>query len=994
MHINQTSPVAAPAWTAPRSPPCLPELLAPAGDWECARAAVENGADAIYFGLEKFNARMRANNFTEADLPRLMEFLHRRGVKGYVTFNILVFENEMADAEQYVRTMIAAGVDAAIVQDVGMCRLIRRHSPDFPIHVSTQMTITSAAGVEFARDLGCDLVVLARECSLKEIEQIQSYQLNHHQLSTTPHPLPLEVFIHGALCVAYSGQCLTSEALGGRSANRGECAQACRMPYDLVADGKLIPLGDRKYLLSPQDLAGLEILPELVHLGVASLKIEGRLKSPEYVANITRIYRKALDQLGDPQPAAGADTRRTLTALGGHDQRASGSLSPPLDERVGERRPIVNDDRYDMEMAFSRGLYTGWFHGTNNQQLVHGRFGKKRGVFLGEVSRIEGERVSINLQAPLKPGDGVVFDAGHPEQEEQGGRVYEVRNAECGMRHGQFAELGFGRGDIDFNRIHVGDKLWKTSDPELDRRLRQSYEGDTPRFQRPILMEVHGLDGKPLTLIARDNLGHVVQLDSLMPLARAEKQPLTTDRLREQLGRLGGTPFKLDELKNSLAADVLLPVSELNRLRREAVRELKAQRAQPKRWRLVSSELPAGIRADQGIHASASPSPPLEERVGERRPVNILDAAVRGEIPAGCRTDMSGGRPENDDLLSLAFSSKGGEGISVTPSEHRDVCGEQVQAVEPERVGATVAASIPHSALRTPHLIVLVRNLGQLDAALHCGVETLYCEFEDPKKYREAVTRFRNSPFRTPHSECFVAPPRVFKMGEDWTLKQVRSSEADGYLVRNYDHLAFFAKERCIGDYSLNVANRLAADYFKNKFGLERVTASYDLNFVQLEALLQAAPPEWFEVTIHQHIPMFHMEHCVFCAFLSTGTDYTNCGRPCDKHDLKLRDRVGAEHPVKADAGCRNTVFNALAQTGADYVSRMLALGVRHLRIEFLNETPDQAAQTIERYRQLLRGEITGQQLWRELKLLNQLGVTRGQIGVPGRGQGCSSPVG
>jgi putative protease len=933
----------------------LPELLAPAGDWECARAAVENGADAIYFGLEKFNARMRANNFTEADLPRLMEFLHRRGVKGYVTFNILVFENEMADAEQYVRSMIAAGVDAAIVQDVGMCRLIRQHSPDFPIHVSTQMTITSAAGVEFARDLGCDLVVLARECSLKEIEKIQSSQHDHYQLSTNNHPLPLEVFIHGALCVAYSGQCLTSEALGGRSANRGECAQACRMPYDLVPDGKLVPLGDRKYLLSPQDLAGLEVLPELARLGVTSLKIEGRLKAPEYVANITRIYRKALDRLGDAQPAAGAETYCASRASGGREQRAIGSPSPSLEERVGERRPVPNNDRYDMEMAFSRGLYTGWFHGTNNQQLVHGRFGKKRGVFLGEVSRIEGERVSIILQSPLKPGDGVVFDAGHPEQEEQGGRVYEVRNAECGMRNGQLAVLGFGRGDIDFNRIHVGDKLWKTSDPELDRRLRQSYEGDTPRFQRPILMEVHGVAGKPLTLIARDNLGHVVQLDSTMPLARAEKQPLTTDRLKEQLGRLGGTPFKLGELTNSLIGYVLLPVSELNRLRREAVRELEAQRAQPLRWSLTASTPWSTGSPDD------NPSPALK---GTLSPSDGERDGVRGF------TSVSRPTPIHVDGAN-----------AVSPE--RGKCG-----AAPGTVGDPAAYSTPLSALRTPHLIVLVRNLPQLDAALQCGVETLYCEFEDPKKYREAVARFRNSTFRAPHSECFVAPPRVFKMGEDWTLKQVRSSEADGYLVRNYDHLAFFANERRIGDYSLNVANRLTADYFKNKFGLERVTASYDLNFVQLEALLQAAPPEWFEVTVHQHIPMFHMEHCVFCAFLSTGTDYTNCGRPCDKHDLKLRDRVGAEHPVKADAGCRNTVFNAVAQTGADYVSRMLALGVRHFRIEFLNETPDQAAQTIARYRQLLSGEITGPQLWRELKLLNQLGVTRGQIGVPGRGQG------
>jgi len=242
---------------------------------------------------------MRADNFTAADLPKLMEFLHRRGARGYVTLNTLVFENELADAEKYLRTMISAGVDAVIVQDAGICRLIRRLSPDFPIHASTQMTITSAAGVEFARDLGCCLVVLARECSIKEIELISREPVQPSTLDSRPSTMPLEVFIHGALCIAYSGQCLTSEALGGRSANRGECAQACRMPYELVSDGKLVPLGDRKYLLSPQDLAGLEVLLELIRAGVASLKIEGRLKSPEYVANITRIYRNALDQLSE-----------------------------------------------------------------------------------------------------------------------------------------------------------------------------------------------------------------------------------------------------------------------------------------------------------------------------------------------------------------------------------------------------------------------------------------------------------------------------------------------------------------------------------------------------------------------------------------------------------------------------------------------------------------------------------------------------------------------
>jgi putative protease len=286
----------------------------------------------------------------------------------------------------------------------------------------------------------------------------------------------------------------------------------------------------------------------------------------------------------------------------------------------------------------------------------------------------------------------------------------------------------------------------------------------------------------------------------------------------------------------------------------------------------------------------------------------------------------------------------------------------------------------PATTANDPKLIVLVRNLFQLEAALNHNVETLYCDFEDPKKYREAVSRFRNHKHQTTKAAIFVAPPRIFKMGEEWTLNQVRSCAADGYLVRNYDHLRFFANDRRVGDYSLNIANRLTADYFKNKFGLDRITASYDLNFAQLEALLEAAPPEWFEVTLHQHMPMFHMEHCVFCAFLTNGTDYTNCGRPCDTRDLRLRDRVGAEHPVKADAGCRNTVFNARAQTGAEYAARMLALGVRHFRIEFLNETVEAVGQTIMKYRQLLAGRITGAQVWRELKLINQLGVTRGQM--------------
>jgi U32 family peptidase len=828
-----------------------PELLAPAGDWECARAAVENGADAIYFGLERFNARMRAKNFTQTDLPALMEFLHRRGVRGYVTFNTLVFANELEAAADYLRTIIAAGVDAAIVQDVGICRMIRALSPDFPIHCSTQMTITSAAGVDFARDLGAQLVVLARENSIAEIEKIRASQ------AARSHAMPLEVFVHGALCVAYSGQCLTSESLGGRSANRGECAQACRLPYELIADGQKVELGDRRYLLSPQDLAGIDVLPELVRVGVSSLKIEGRLKSPEYVASITRVYRQALD--------------RVFAAQGSFDDDPA---------------------RYELQMAFSRGLYTGWFRGINNQELAHARFGTKRGVLLGEVSHVEGESVSLQLRAPLKPGDGIVFDAGKPDQREEGGRVYQV-TTRGGANAG--STLRFGRGDIDWRRVRVGQLVWKTNDPALDRDLRASFEGEQIRFHRAISIEVHGRAGTPLTLIANDGDGHVVKVESAMPLSLAERHPLTPERLREQLGRLGGTPFKLDQFESFLEGSVILPVSELNRIRREATTSLDALRARPRRWQT------------------------RELRIANRE-LRILEE-------------------------------------------------------------------------RVPEIVAVIRLLDQLDAAWFAGARTIYCEFENPKHYRDAVTRFRElqritvrspqSAIRDPQfseSTIWVAPPRIFKPGEEWILKQVRSSEADGYLIRNYDHLAFFADDRKRGDFSLNVANGWTADYFLDRYRLERVTASYDLNITQLEALLHTAPASWFDITIHQHMPMFHMEHCVFCAFLSSGKDYRDCGRPCDTHRVALRDRVGAELPLKADAGCRNTVFNNRAQSGAEYVSRLLELGARCFRVEFVNESADDVRHTLTRYAQLLRGEISGGELWRELKLLHQLGVTRGQM--------------
>ncbi len=827
------------------------ELLSPAGNWECARAAVENGADAIYFGLGRFNARLRASNFTEADLPELMAFLHRRGVKGYVTFNTLIFADELADAEVSLRAIISAGVDAAIVQDIGIARLIRRISPNFPIHASTQMTVTSAAGVKFAQDLGASLVVLARECSIAEIEKI------HGSAATA---IPLEVFVHGALCVAYSGQCLTSEALGGRSANRGECAQACRMTYDLISDGQQVELGDRRYLLSPQDLSGLEVLPDLARAGVSSLKIEGRLKTPEYVANVTRVYRQAIDQVLPQKATLTAEKAKALT------------------------QQITRESRYDLEMSFSRGLSTGWLGGIDNQKLVHARFGTKRGVFLGEVSHVAAPVVWLRAEAPVKAGDGVVFDAGRPDEGEQGGRIFtlKIKNDETG--------LAFDPQRVDFSQVRPGQLVWKTSDPALEKKIRATFEGEQMRRKTPVWMAAHGHTGAPLTLEIRDEQGRSVRGDSIILLQPAEKQPMTPVTLRAQLDRLGDTPFSLGDLKFAVEGSVMLPVSELNRLRRELAAKLDALRVVPLRWQV--NEFQEDAHEIDRSHLQAAPS------------------------------------------------------------------------------------------LAEPELIPVVRTQAQLEAVAAMNIATVYAEFEDPKRYREAVKFVRDRPENNGHKmEIWVVPPRIFKTGEEWILKQVRSCEADGYLVRNYDHLEFFKNDRRRGDFSLNVANPLTAEYFIAEFGLERVTASYDLNIRQLDALLHAAPPHWFEITIHQHMPLFHMEHCVFCAFLSKGKDYRDCGRPCDTHDVRLRDRVGAMHTLKADAGCRNTLYNSRAQSGAEFAKHLASLGVPAFRLEFMHETADEVAKTIDRYRRLLRGELDGADLWRELKLTNQLGVTRGTLG-------------
>ena len=796
-----------------------PELLAPAGNMECVRAAVANGADAVYFGLPRFNARMRADNFKEEELPAMVEFCHRHGVKAYAAFNTLVFTDELEDAAGQLRMLNRAGVDAIIVQDIGLTRLAREITPELPIHASTQMTITSPEGVRFAKELGAERVILARELSLREMAKFDS-------------ALPLEVFVHGALCVAYSGQCLTSESLGRRSANRGECAQACRMPYELIVDGALRDLGDKRYLLSPQDLSAVDEIPALIEHGIVSFKIEGRLKSPEYVAAVCQVYRKAIDAA--------------------------------LERRAGA---ITAEDRYNLEMTFSRGLFSGWLHGVNYQELVSARHGKKRGPFMGHIAGVGKDFVELELLVPVKPGDGVVFDTGGDTNAEQGGRIWQVRGG----------RLYFERDGIDFPRIKAGDRVWKTDDPALNGRLRKSFAGRIETRRREAVdLRVTGRAGEPMVVAAGK-----MEVRSAIPLQAARTAPLTTERLQEHLGRFGESIYALGNLANEIEGDVILPIGELNRLRRELVYQLDEERK-----------------------------------------------VTRAEDPRTAH-----------EILQTMFAGGGQSG------------GE------------------------APSLAILCRTLEQVEAALDCDAKTIYADFEDIRRYRNAVELIHQKP----GTEILLATPRIQKAGEQGFFKLIESYAPDGVLIRNLGAIDYFAGSplKKTGDFSLNVANPLTAALLLQK-GLERVTISYDLDIGQVLALLRDAPPAWFELTIHQHMPMFHMEHCVFAAFMSKGTTFLDCGRPCEKHRVHLRDRVGVEHPLRADVGCRNTLFNAAAQTGASFFRDLQSAGLRNYRIELLEETADESRGIIRAYQSLLAGVCDGENLWRQLRAQSQLGVTHG----------------
>jgi putative protease len=827
----------------PPLPARKPEVMSPAGYWPQLNAAVEAGADAVYFGLRHFSARAKVGFLLE-DLPDVMKTLHGRGVRGYLTFNTLVFEHELPEAARAIAAAARAGVDALIVQDVGILRLARAIAPGLELHGSTQMSITDAGGVSFARDLGVDRVTLAREMSLAEVRSI------YEQTGCD-----LEIFVHGALCVAYSGQCFSSEAWGGRSANRGQCAQACRLSYDLMVDGGQKPLADARYLLSPGDLCTVPQVPEIVSSGVSALKIEGRYKDADYVALTTRAYREAVDRACGE--AAARSPRETAIQL------------------------------QELEQIYSRGLGPWFVTGTNHQKVVRGRAPRHRGVGMGRVLAVEFDRVLIAPEAahqisPLKPGDGVVFDSADwrsPGEPEEGGRVYEV------IARGRNLQVTFGNGVIRFDRIRPGDILWRTDDPELHQRAKPFTEARSPVRKQSVDIHVSAREGAPLRTVWSCGKAHVT-VESPAPLTGARNQGLALDLLKDQFGRLGNSPYQLGEVTLDSVGALFAPASVLNQMRREAVERLQA--------------VQTAVR-----HVTVyEPAPTLYKLL----PKSSVQA--------------------DDDMV--------------------------------------------------PRIHLLVRRPEQLEAALLLAPASITLDYLDLYGLRPSVQRVKAAgiPAR-------VASPRVLKPGEARIVNFLRDLDCR-ILVRATGILQALGtppSRELIGDFSLNAANSLsAAEYFAR--GVSRLTPTHDLNAAQIADLARVSGARRFEVIAYQHLPVFHTEHCVFCRFLSTGTSYKDCGRPCEKHRVELRDQSGRSHPVLADVGCRNTVFGSEAQEAGQHLASWLAVGIRHFRLEFAHETAAEVTAVTRAFQSAFSGQTTFADLQRELRASAPGGTTQGSLFV------------
>lgn len=551
-----------------------PELLAPAGGPDSLRAAVAAGADAVYLGLGSLNARRGAENFDLGSLRSACELAHLHGVRVYLTANVVVLPSEMPEAVELVASAYEAGIDAVIVQDIGLIRELRTQLPALRIHASTQIDTHNSATVAALLRRGVSRITLARETSLAELARFADIAAEHGG--------EVESFVHGALCVCYSGQCLLSSLVGGRSANRGRCAQPCRLPYELRHAGDRVNTVSGDHLLSPKDLAAITVLPQLIASGVRALKIEGRMKGPDYVAVVTGVYRQAIDRaVADP------DGFRATAA----------ELSM-------------------LEESFSRGFSEAYLVGERGNDLMSYSRPNNRGVFVGRVVSVERGWASLSLETSLDAEDTIEIWTSRGRSAQEVGAMRFDGGEHRTAPSGKVVEIALEGG------VRTGDRVFRVRNASLARAAERLWAPDSERLTLPIDFRVSVVTGRPLEVVATDARGVSGRADGAL-VEPARTKPITADEVIEHVGRLGGTPFRAGTFDLEVSPGAGLGYSSLHHVRREA----------------LDAYLDTALAEWRGRDASVHVAQLAERRVASGEPVLVValagPEAVRGVLEAG-----------------------------------------------------------------------------------------------------------------------------------------------------------------------------------------------------------------------------------------------------------------------------------------------------------------------------------------------------------------------
>ena len=905
-----------------------PELLLPVGTRDMLESAINNGADAVYYGVPHWNARGRTEDFSFEDVEEMIRYARLRGVKTYLAMNILIFEREIQELPEFLERLIALKPDAFIIQDIGLARLIKAISPEQEIHASTQMTLASSEAVNLVKDIGFSRAVLARELSAKQIAQIKSLT-----------DLELEVFIHGALCVSYSGQCLTSENFGGRSANRGQCAQSCRLPYRIFVDGKEWKDPKARYLFSTRDLCALPKLEELREIGVESLKVEGRLKSPEYVAAVSHAYRKALEILNEK----------------GYKENAECAN--------GNAAELTAQDLEPLEVLFSRGLNTGWLDGVNHQELVDGSFSNHHGEFIGTVVQVDRNGVIVELEdkpvpCTLLPGDGILFEEyrAEPEPRQTGSRLYKAtfarnshsesattqnskhsaksemfsHNSRCagsarenarGNAGKSQVRLEFGR-EFNLRKVSYGMKAYRNDSPALEKELHKTFTDKSFAKHIPIRMTLEGKIGEPLKLTISETRGTNANANAHENRAianetrtadetravtvegailEASRNEVASDALqaiaKKELSALSATAYALDKLEIKLPENAFLPGKVLRTLRQEAVQAFDEKRLQ---WKELA---PSADNGRAFLHS-------------------IVKVASKS----------------NSDNAAIATENR------ATP--------------------------------RRMNITVLVRRPEQIDALQGLDIDKVVMDFDWGVKYDEPLERIHKLGF-----EAGIATLRIHKPGENHYIKQILTLMPEFALVRNLGSLALLKDSGIpmVGDYSLNATNSASYDWLLAQ-GLEKLHPSWDLNSTQLFDLLKNIDGSKLELALHQYMPAFHSEYCAFARALTTGRRFPECKKICTQHKVEILDHKGERHFLQSDAECRNTLFVGKPQSALKLLPRLIAQNVSSYRLELLDEEPESVRRKINIYTQAIRGKLDIDTAISKAGVEEKYGLSEGQL--------------